>query len=1130
MLMLCLSILLGLVMPIHAAEQNQPAEDATANAEDNQITPDRIRAMRSTAEQDPSLSEEVRKEVLALYDGALTFLSDAEQANARRQLLIERGQKAPEWIEQLDAEIEKESNLKPENLDQLINTNGALELATIETKVQQIELEYQKAKTDLDDSKKNRNQVESEPQERATQRTKFEQRAAELKGLINQPNNGEGIPARQQAREVNHRAEQIYIDAQLAMFDQERTTQEIRLKWRTAQYRLADLKANRLASSLEAWRKVLRQRQADQVANVRQQLETLRPALAEAGLTQRVEDVSQLLDYLTEMREQTDQLLEQRQRLEQQADDIGDRYTTSLEQVRKFGQDTSILGPTLRRDFAALPDVRDLQEQAGSRRDALAKMSQYQTQWERRLKDLRDIDEELDRVLKRVPVSKVDDSLRQALTQVLTLEKQQLVNVNQASQRVNTEIANLEATRARLIAITNTYEAFIKERLLWTRDAPAFHSPLNLSRFQEAVSQVYAPGISLHVLGDLADSIRFLPTFWISAVAGFLLLFVLVRVACRKHQNWLDQPNLLRSTSMIFTLLAVVKALAGSLLIGLLIALPGLGLRLSAESSGYSGSVGDGLITAGALYFLLRSLHRTSRESGLGQAHFRWPRGARNDVRKTLHLAVPLLIPLIALIVFCESRRAEPVRYIFGRGLLMVTLLLLAAFAAYLFRPNGPVVNTLKRGKKKSWLYQLRYVWYLPLLLLLVGLVPAAWAGYHDTSMQAGAILLQTAITLLIVLFFYNLAMRWLVITQRKIVLAEARRRQEAEQADNDSGQTDLPTFDDNEGSIDLSEVGDQSGQLVSLLTAALAILLLVPVWSPLVPALTPIFEQPVWQFGDGNAVTLANLLWGLIAGIITYALVRNLSGVMELILSNFEMTPGGRYALINVVKYTVIAVGIVLVVNSLGFAWSRLQWLIAALGVGLGFGLQEIVANFVSGLIILIERPIRVGDTVTVGNVNGTVTRIRIRATTIRDWDQKELIVPNKEFITGQLINWSLTDAITRLTVNVGVAYGSDVAKTEEILLNAARNHPDVFNSPPPRALFLGFGDNSLNFTLFVFTDTIDKRLSLLHDLHKAIDKGCREAGVEIAFPQRDVHLDVKEGLDIRLMRKTAKQADSST
>jgi potassium efflux system protein len=185
---------------------------------------------------------------------------------------------------------------------------------------------------------------------------------------------------------------------------------------------------------------------------------------------------------------------------------------------------------------------------------------------------------------------------------------------------------------------------------------------------------------------------------------------------------------------------------------------------------------------------------------------------------------------------------------------------------------------------------------------------------------------------------------------------------------------------------------------------------------------------------------------------------------------------------------------------------------------VGIGFGLQEIVANFISGLIILFERPVRVGDVVTVGDTDGVVTKIRIRATTIRNWDRKELLVPNKEFITGRVLNWSLSDHVTRLMVPVGVAYGTDVDRALALMREAAEEHPRVLDDPKPVLSFESFGDNSLTLVLRAFIDDLDHRLGTITDLHKAIVGKFRQAGIEISFPQRDLHLDTREPLRVSI------------
>jgi potassium efflux system protein len=326
---------------------------------------------------------------------------------------------------------------------------------------------------------------------------------------------------------------------------------------------------------------------------------------------------------------------------------------------------------------------------------------------------------------------------------------------------------------------------------------------------------------------------------------------------------------------------------------------------------------------------------------------------------------------------------------------------------------------------------------------------------------------------------------------------------------------------------VNMSTIDEQTRTLLKMLLFIFTLVGLWLIWEPVLPALGIFQDVELWSYSrvvDGTPqaipITLGNIAVSMIVIAVTIIAVRNLPGLFEMILLNrLPMNPGARYAYSTITRYTLTAIGIVIALNTMGLRWSNLQWLVAALGVGLGFGLQEIVANFVSGLIVLFERPFAVGDTVTVGDIHGTVTRIQIRATTILDWDRKELIVPNKEFITGRLINWSLSDSIIRIKIPVGIAYGSNTDLAQQLLLKTARENSLVLNSPEPQAVFLGFGDNTLNFELRVFIKSIDTWIPMLHDMNMAIDKSFRQAGITIAFPQRDVHLDAAGPLEVRVV-----------
>ncbi|MDA1162478.1 MAG: mechanosensitive ion channel [Planctomycetota bacterium] len=275
----------------------------------------------------------------------------------------------------------------------------------------------------------------------------------------------------------------------------------------------------------------------------------------------------------------------------------------------------------------------------------------------------------------------------------------------------------------------------------------------------------------------------------------------------------------------------------------------------------------------------------------------------------------------------------------------------------------------------------------------------------------------------------------------------------------------------------------------------------------------------PVANIGDATAtqemvtvvrhVTPRDIGLALIIVVLTLACARNIPGLMELwLLQRLPLDQSVRYAITTMTSYIIILLGVILSFSAISVGWSKVQWLATALTFGLAFGLQEIFANFVAGLILLFERPIRIGDVVTVDEVSGVVSRIRIRATTITNWDRKEYVIPNKEFITGRMLNWTLSDKINRVVITVGIAYGSDVAKAKELLLRVCNDHPLTLAEPATIVAFEGFGDNSLTFVVRTFLPNLDNRLVVIDALHTNIDRVFREANIEIAFPQRDLHL----------------------
>ncbi len=267
--------------------------------------------------------------------------------------------------------------------------------------------------------------------------------------------------------------------------------------------------------------------------------------------------------------------------------------------------------------------------------------------------------------------------------------------------------------------------------------------------------------------------------------------------------------------------------------------------------------------------------------------------------------------------------------------------------------------------------------------------------------------------------------------------------------------------------------------------------------------------DIPLVSFGDSQLTAL--LLIKLIG--LTF-LIYLFSRVLRAVVSDYVFTKlqpdeGIRFAVARIIQYLFLFIGLLVLFQSVGLNLSTLTVLSGTIGIGLGFGMQNIIENFVSGIIILLERPIKVGDRIEMGSVSGDVMQISVRSTTIRTNSNITMIVPNSEFITSRVINWSHTDRLVRFEFPVGVSYKSDPNKVKLILLEVATEHTGVIKEPKPEVLFKGFGESSLDFELRVWTKTYTRfPLILKSELYYKIFDAFKAHGIEIPYPQRDLHI----------------------
>jgi small-conductance mechanosensitive channel len=262
------------------------------------------------------------------------------------------------------------------------------------------------------------------------------------------------------------------------------------------------------------------------------------------------------------------------------------------------------------------------------------------------------------------------------------------------------------------------------------------------------------------------------------------------------------------------------------------------------------------------------------------------------------------------------------------------------------------------------------------------------------------------------------------------------------------------------------------------------------------------------WTVGT-FAISLNDILAFLVAIWLSLKISKFIRFVLdEDVFPRIKLPRGVPGSISMLVHYMILAFGFIIAMAAAGIEWSRFAILAGALGVGIGFGLQNVVNNFVSGLVLIFERPIKVGDTIEVGTLIGTVKRIGIRSSTVRTFTGAEIIVPNGNLISNEVVNWTLSDRLRRIDIPIGVAYGTDPKRVVKILNNLAVNNKDVLNKPEPLVLFQGFGESSLDFELRFWTDNFTTWMALKSEITLQVEEAIKKAKIEIPFPQRDLHV----------------------
>ncbi|KMK08561.1 miniconductance mechanosensitive channel MscM [Pluralibacter gergoviae] len=937
---------------------------------------------------------------------------------------------------------------------------------------------------------------------------------------------GSAIGSSAQAQNLNMQAESAKLKALVDELELAQLSANNRQELARMRSELAQKESEQLDAYLQGLRNQLnsqRQREAEKALESTEQLaensENLPASIVKQfsvnrELSQALNQQAQRMDLVaSQQRQATNQTLQVRQAL-----------NTLREQAQWLGS-SNLLGEALRAQVARLPEMPKPQQLDTE----MAQLRVHRLRYE----DLLNKQPQLRESHQNNGEPLTAEEAR-ILDAQLNTQKELLTSLLQGGDTLILELTKLKVSNGQLEdALTEVNEA-THRYLFWTSDV----SPISLSWPLDIVQDLRRL-ISLNTFSQLGKASIMMLTSKETLIPLFAaLILVGFSISSRKHfTRFLE-----RSSSRVgkvtqdhfwLTMRTVFWSILVASPLPVLWMTLGYGLQ-EAWPYPLAVAIGDGVTATVPLLWVVMICATFARPNGLFVAHFGWPRNRVARAMRYYLMSIGLIVPLIMALIMFDNLNDREFSASLGRLCFILICGALAIVTLSLKRAGLPLYLD-KEGNGDNMVNSL--LWNLMMGAPLLAILAAA-VGYLATA-QALLARLETSVAIwFLLLVIYHVIRRWMLIQRRRIAFDRARHRRAEMLAQRARGEEEnqypismegLPEVDITE--VDLDTLSAQSLRLVRSILMLIALLSVIILWSEIHSAFGFLENISLWDVTSTvqgveslEPITLGAVLIAILVFIITLQLVHNLPALLELaVLQHISLTPGTGYAITTITKYLLMLIGGLVGFSMIGIEWAKLQWLVAALGVGLGFGLQEIFANFISGLIILFEKPIRIGDTVTIRDLTGSITKINTRATTISDWDRKEIIVPNKAFITEQFINWSLSDSVTRVVLTVPAPTDADTEEVTQILVTAAERCSLVLDNPAPEAFLVDLQQGIQLFELRIYAAEMGHRMPLRHELHQLILAGFREHGIEMPFPPFQMRLESLNG------KQTGKTLSSS-
>jgi potassium efflux system protein len=1067
-----------------------------------------VRALQARSD----LTDQVRKDAIADYNKAISALQSAQDDHKQAVHLRKQAAQAPQQVAKTRQRLAKLQ--KPVPVQHLAD----LSASELSTRIDKKQEQLADAQADLSDLRERLNRTAQRPESARKSLTDAREELRSLGSSESSQGNHENS-VRLQAHNALISARRNALNAKIQRLQEQLSGQDDRERVLEARRTLAEARVARLNEALVRLQSVLTRQQkasAQSLQNASEdKINELRGTLE--PISQVAQHNVELSRQLAQITRETQGLIRQQSNQREQVRNL-DRRLNLVQRELEVGGGSVALGKELRKQRRSLakPGLPFFGRGSPIDEQAIEAMELKRFQLQEKRSELDNSKAQAKHLAAQADV-KLSHGQHQSLVNLLEQRRSIVDALIDAEGRYIDTGRNLKSLANQYQNTLSAFEQLLNKRLF---RLPTFDpvGPDWLGRVIHNVPWLFAPYHWRQVWNDFISGIIARPIkLGIGAIV--LLALLAIRRPLRRRLRQLGAPvgNVRRDTiwlTLRATLITVLLTLPGIFLFFLV----AYGLRHGPDTTRFTSALAIAIFQLGLLWAFVEPFANLCRADGLAERHFQWPPNARYGLYRLMNwMLLALSVPVI-LFGLTEAFGDDAKRETLGRIGFMFGELMIAVFAWRLLHPvKGVLADVMVSDDGRPW--RLGYFW-LPCVagipLVLSGL---AAMGYYYTALQLQTRFFYSGALLGASVVIYSLIVRWLTVAERRLALARAlRRREEARQsrAARESGTGDNASENIDNREIDLVQINEQTRGLIKMVITLVIGTGLWLIWSSMLPVLQQLDYIDLWQYttrveghSQTSQVTLGALLLAIMTVVVTALAGRNLPGFLEItVLRRFAMEPGSRYAVSTLFQYTIVLIGLLVAASLLGVRWSSVQWLIAALGLGLGFGLQSIFANFVSGLIILFGRSVRVGDTVTVGTLTGTVSRIRIRATTITDWDNKEVVIPNQTFITQTVINWTLRDDILRLVLSFAVALDADGDLVEQLINEAIEAESSVLSTPAPSVYMVGYGDSAMHYEARVYYRDLYNLLPLQHALYRRVQTAFARHGIRIVHPQHDLHL----------------------